>query len=384
MQEWPEGFDLAALVAPIPGEMPAGQDLREDKSPESLYFRLRDARREASAAERAADAPKDDSDPRPVDGAPVPPILQWRIVRELATEALSLHSKDLEIAAWLTEALLRDAGLRGLTAGFRLLAELAENSWDDLFPQPDEEGIVTRVAPVAALNGVGREGTLIQPLRKIVLYERPQDSSPLYFWQYELSAGIAASGNAEQRQELYEARRLPPFEAIENEAPVVHARLAELRRDVGAAAEAWQKLGRVFDERAVADGPPTSGIRDVLEKIRFAADRLAFPDQNISETDTAAAGRSAPSTPPEKTDGAAAGAPATTGLASREEALRALAQIADYFRRTEPLSPISYTLQEAVRRGRMTWPELLSEIVPDATARSAILSSLGIRPPPSE
>jgi type VI secretion system protein ImpA len=310
--------------------------------------------------------------------------LQWRIVRELATEALSLHSKDLEIAAWLTEALLRDAALSGLTAGFRLLAELAESFWDELFPQPDEEGITTRVAPVAALNGVGREGTLIQPLRKIVLYERPQDSSPLYFWQYELSADIAASGNAEQRQELYEARRLPPFDAIENEAPLVHARLAELRRDVGAAAEAWQELGRVFDERAGADGPPTSGIRDVLEKIRFAADRLAVPDQNVSEADRPAIGTSAPSTSPEKTDGAAAGAPAATGLASREEALRALAQIAEYFRRMEPLSPISYTLQEAVRRGRMTWPELLSEIVPDPTARSAILSSLGIRPPPTE
>jgi len=381
MQELPEGFDLAALVAPIPGEMPAGQDLREDKSPESLYFRLRDARREASAAERAADAPKDDSDPRPVDAAPVSPILQWRVVRELATEALTLHSKDLEIAAWLTEALLRDAGLNGLTAGFRLLAGLAEEFWDDVFPQPDEEGIATRVAPVAALNGVGREGTLIQPLRKIVLYERPQDNSPLYFWQYELSQDIVSSGNAEQRQERYEARGLPPFEAIANEASLVQASLAELRREIGAAAEAWQELGRVFEERAGADGPPTSGIRDVLEKVRFAADRLAGPHQNVSEAETPAAATSMPSAPP---DGAAAGAPATTGLASREEALRALAQIADYFRRTEPNSPLAYTLQEAVRRGRMTWPELLSEIVPDTTARSAILSSLGIRPPPRE
>ena len=384
MEELPEGFDLAALVAPIPGEAPAGQDLREDKSPESLYFRLRDTRREASAAERAADAPRDDSEPKPVDAGPVSPILQWRIVRELAIEALTVRSKDLEIAAWLTEALLRDAGLSGLTAGFRVLAELAESFWDDLFPQPDEEGIATRVAPVAALNGVGREGTLIQPLRKIVLYERPQDGSPLYFWHYELSAEIASSGNAEQRQERYEARGLPPFEAIANEAPLVQARLAELRREVAAAAEAWQKLGRVFDERAGADGPPTSGIRDVLEKIRFAADRLAAPDQSVAEADTAAAGASAPSTSPEEREGAAAGAPATAGLASREEALRALAQIADYFRRTEPNSPLAYTLQEAVRRGRMTWPELLSEIVPDATVRSAILSSLGIRPPPSE
>lgn len=384
MQEWPEGFDLTALLAPIAGEAPAGTDLREDKSPESLYFRLRDARREASAAERAADAPRGNSDPKPLDVAPVSPILQWRTVRELATEALTARSKDVEIAAWLTEALLRDAGLVGLTAGFRLLAGLAENFWDDFFPQPDEDGIATRIAPVAVLNGEGREGTLIQPLRKLVLFERPQDNSPLYFWQYELSANIAASGNPEQRQALYEARRLPPFEAIENEAGMVHARLAELRRDVGAAAEAWQKLGRVFDERAGADGPPTSSVRDVLEKIRFAADRLAVPDQNVAEADMPDVETLAPSASPEGTDGAAAGAPATTGLAAREEALRALAQIADYFRRTEPNSPLAYTLQEAVRRARMTWPELLSEIVPDATARSAILSSLGIRPPPTE
>ena len=71
-------------------------------------------------------------------------------------------------------------------------------------------------------------------------------------------------------------------------------------------------------------------------------------------------------------------------MASREEALRSLAAIAEFFRRTEPLSPLSYTLQEAVRRARMSWPELLEEIVPDAGQRSQILLSLGIRPPPSE
>src|SRR5205085_11255398 len=80
----------------------------------------------------------------------------------------------------------------------------------------------------------------------------------------------------------------------------------------------------------------------------------------------------------------AAAAPRSQGINSREEALRALAQIADFFRRTEPHSPLAYTLQEAVRRGRMTWPELIAEIVPDITYRSAILSSLGIRPPPTE
>ena len=69
-------------------------------------------------------------------------------------------------------------------------------------------------------------------------------------------------------------------------------------------------------------------------------------------------------------------------VASREDALRALGEIANFFRRTEPHSPLSYTLDEAVRRGRMTWPELLAEVVADTDTRNTILTTLGIRPPP--
>jgi carbamoyltransferase len=55
-------------------------------------------------------------------------------------------------------------------------------------------------------------------------------------------------------------------------------------------------------------------------------------------------------------------------------------RVAEFFRRTEPHSPLSYTLEEAVRRGRMTLAELLAEVMPDEEARHAMLSRLGIRP----
>jgi type VI secretion system protein ImpA len=71
-------------------------------------------------------------------------------------------------------------------------------------------------------------------------------------------------------------------------------------------------------------------------------------------------------------------------MASREDALRVLGEIANFFRRTEPHSPISYTLDEAVRRGRLSWPELLQEVVADLNTRNGILNMLGIRPPPPE
>jgi ImpA, N-terminal, type VI secretion system len=88
MAEFPDGFDLAALLAPIS----AGADLREDSSPQSPYFRLRDARAEARAAEHAAETGDGEG------GAPA----DWRTIRELAIDALSTRTKDLEIAAWLS------------------------------------------------------------------------------------------------------------------------------------------------------------------------------------------------------------------------------------------------------------------------------------------
>jgi type VI secretion system protein ImpA len=369
MQEWPEGFDLAALLAPISEEAPAGTDLRQDYSGDSLYHRLRDARAEARTAERAIDAGN-------TDAAALP---HWRAVRDLALEVLSRRSKDIEIAAWLTEALLRYDGLVGIAAGLRVLAGLAENFWDDFFPQPDEEGLAGRLAPIAGLNGVGGEGALMQPLRRIILYSRP-DGAPFEFSDYLRSTEVAAIGDAERRQQRFDSG-VVPFATVENEARAAGgAHFAQLRERAAEAVAAWQALGQILDNRAGPDAPPTSQVRDLLQQIELVAKRFTAPANGASEA--AAAPLAEPAAGADES--ATASTPRNDGPTSREDALRALARIAEFFRRTEPLSPITYTLQEAVRRSRLTWPELLQEIVPDATSRSAILSNLGIRPPPSE
>lgn len=369
MQEWPEGFDLGALLTPISAEAPAGSDLRQDYSPDSLYYRLRDARSEARAAERAIDAGNTDAIALP----------HWRAVRDLAIEVLSQRSKDIEIATWLTEALLRDSGLVGLAAGCRLLAGLAETYWDGFFPQPDEEGLAGRLAAITGLNGAGGEGTVLQALRRTALFSRP-DGTPFEFWDYLRSAETAAIGDPERRQQRIDSGVLP-FETVENEARAAGgAQFVQLHDRAAEAAAAWLVLGQILDQRAGADAPSTSQVRDLLQQIEDAAERFAPPGAGAPEAVPAA-----PSAEVVGTDRPAApAAPRADGLASREDALCALAQIGEFFRRTEPLSPITYTLQEAARRSRLTWPELLEEIVPDSASRSVILSSLGIRPPPNE
>ncbi len=371
----PEGFDLEALLAPIPGDAPQGIDIREDYSATSPYNRLRDARSEARDAERGQDA--GDADAR--DAGPL-----WRTVRELAMKTLAETSKDLEVAAWLTEAFVRSHGLAGLTAGAQVMGGLAERYWDGLFPLPDDYGMETRVSPVTGLNGRDGNGSLIQPLYMIPLFNRA-DGSPVAYYQYRQSEQLGTL-DAERRQQRIEAGAVP-FEDLEREARASGARhFAALLSDAKAARDAWQAMATVMDEKAGADGPSTTAVRDLVSGIVEVATRYAPAEAAETGEGTSAAGEVAEGemVAPGGGGGFAAITAGPARGATREDALRALTEIANFFRRTEPHSPLSYTLDEAVRRGRMTWPELLAEVVADADARNTILTSLGIRPPPPE
>jgi type VI secretion system protein ImpA len=357
-------------LAAIEGDAPVGADLREDFAAQSPYYRLRDARAEARAAERQADA-----DPTADFAMPQ----QWRQVRDLALAALAGKSKDLEVAAWLTEAMVRMDGPRGLAAGAHLIAGLAGAFWDDgLFPLPDEDGIPTRVAPVTGLNGEGGDGTLAQPLRKLALFTRP-DGSPMAFWQYQQSQALATMEAARAQQRI-EAGAIP-MDTVEKEARAAGGRhFAALRDSLRLALAEWMAMGEALDAKAGHDGPPTRAVRDLLEELLAAASKYA-PAEAAAAAEPDAPGAAMPAG-----DGAEGGTPGLArgplvGTVNREDMLEELSRIAAFFRKMEPQSPLGYTLEEAIRRGRMSWPELLAEIVTDTAVRDNILMQLGIRPP---
>lgn len=357
-----EPIDLAPLLAPLEaGEQGAGVDLRLDFSATSPYQRLRDARGAARAEERTRDA-EDDSESPPADG--------WRDVLSVGQEALSAHSKDIEIAAWLTEALVRMHGLPGLTAGAKLLTGLCDGFWDTGFPQPDEDGLEVRASPIGGLSGSGVDGTIMQPLRRLPLFRRADGTGlGLYLWeQAEQTAGLT-----EERRDAKVAAGMPELATLEAEARLDKAYLTGTWRAVTAALEAWRELDRVIDARFGADAPSLRKVTNLLEQMLAVATRLGgepITDQPGEAFKDGETGRAAVTA----TSGGSRGA-----LQTREDALRDLDRIAEYFRRTEPHSPLAYTLEEAVRRGRMTLAELLMEVLPDQDTRNGLLARLGMR-----
>lgn len=367
----PDGFDLEALLAPIDGDTPQGVDLREDYSAQSPYFRLRDARSEAREAERRAESLGDDAE----GGVPQ----AWRTVISIGSQAIAERSKDLEVASWMTEALLRMHGLPGLSAGALLIQGLAERYWDGVYPLPDEDGIATRVSPITGLSGADADGTLMPALRRLPLFNRP-DGSPFGWWEYERAVELAGIADQDRRQQRINSGTLP-IEEVEGLARAAGAaHFGRLKATLAATIAAWTGMAATLDNLAGYDGPSTGRVRDLLQSMLEIVTRFA-PSDDGAEPAFADVAESSSAGGEVVAAGGGAGRAAGPAPRSREDYLRLLIEIADYFRKTEPHSPLSYTLQDAVRRARMTLPELLAELVPDESSRAQILNTLGIRPP---
>lgn len=369
----PRLFEIEDLLAPVTDDRPVGDDLRENASATSDYYKVKDARSAARAAERSMDADEE-------SGALLP---EWRTILELCPKILTDQAKDLEIAAWFIEALLRAQGFAGLRDGFALARGLVERFWDDLYPTPDEDGIATRVGPLTGLNGESADGTLIQPIRKVPL---TWGDTPYALWHYEQAIDLAKLTDDSKKQARIDngAVTWDQFEKSVRETPGTEFRT--LLEDIQGALDEFEALGNLLYEKAGHDAPPGGNIRRILnaalDAVNYAArDKLAvLADSAAEEVAAADAGTDA------ATAGGAAAATvrATAGgpIATREDAFRVLLQVAEFFRKTEPHSPISYTLDEAVRRGRMTLPELLQELITDEETRRLFFVASGAKPPP--
>lgn len=359
-------MDLEKLLAPLDaGDQGVGTDLRGDYSATSPYQRLRDARAAARAEERARDADGD---------AEAPDAAGWRDVLAIGEEALSTQTKDLEVAAWMTEALVRRDGLAGLTVGAQLIAGLCAGFWDAVFPLPDEDGLEGRSSPIEGLSGSGADGTVMQPLRRLPMFRRT-DGSGVGLYQWDQAEQTAALD--EERRNARYAAGTPELRTLETEARMDRAFLVGRGREVLAAVEAWQQLDQTLGASFGDAAPSLRKVRTLLDRLAEVIGRLGGMPGDESEAPAETAASDAPASAAQQGAGGGGGGP--TGALTRESALRELDRIAEYFRRTEPHSPLAYTLEEAVRRGKMSLAELLAEVVPDLAVRNDMLRRLGMR-----
>lgn len=355
-------LDVDALLRPVTVEQPAGSDLRY----EGTYDTIREARR--------AD------DPTLPQGVWVTDRKRanWRDVARMCMNALGEKSKDLQIAAWLVEALVHEKGYGGVQEGLRLARALCEAFWDDLHPIIGADGdLEPRLAPLVWLND------RLPPLLRQLPLTQPEtgDDRPFNWDDWENAARLEALGQRDRAaRDRVEASGKPSrakFLTAMTLTPVGFYR--DLLMSVGACLTILNDLDPLLDEKCGSEAPSFSAIRSILEDIQsLAAD--TYRDKGGTTLTEAEAGQAAIAQD-------FAPAPADMPLhaiRTRDEAYRMLSMAAEYLMKTEPHSPSAYLVRRAVTWGSMSLDELLRELVGSEQDLGQLFTLLGMTKMPAK
>ncbi|NVO23028.1 ImpA family type VI secretion system protein [Donghicola mangrovi] len=357
---------MDALKAKISDDAPMGIYLKGDRA---AYRALRNAFNGGQTAYRALSETAESLLDRELQAADV---AAWGRLEEEAGQCLRDKSKDLEIFCWYVAARIHLKGaLENTAAALGALTDLVETDWDALHPIPPEDKLgasddAGRKKEIDAgklrvfLQLVGEVpggGLLSLPLTNMPLFGDVTYGAMLSAEKGEgitsLSGAMAAAVGGDA---IGLTARIEALQALLAHANRLNAALRPIAGSCG--------------ETPVPVSHLTKQIEDILRLLRQLTDGAGLPwpgseapEETPAEQDTAPAPQEASADTPTAPHAAAGFAIPVGAPENREAALDALAELARYFRRTEPQSPIHLMLDRAVRWGRMSIVELYAELL---------------------
>lgn len=347
---------LTSLLNPITAENPSGRDLRYE--PE--YAAFKEERREDLLIPGS-----DDSNRKVAD---------WNRVVAMGSELLTKQTKDLQLAAWMTEAMLRQQGISGLITGLNLLQGLLEQYWDTLYPEIEDDDLELRSGP---LQWVGSKLT-------VAVQQTTVASGGITWLSYSESRSIPlenaiAEASYDDQRALRAAReeasgfgKTMPEEvdaAVEKTGKVFFKALV---KDLDTALSALDSLEKTSDSRFGDDAPAYTDLRKSLDEFRRLAGGIlsrkleADPDPVDEANDDAVDGSIA-------SPDSAALSPEPVGV---QDASERIAVAARWFRQRDSTNPAPYAMLRGFRWGelRSSAPDINPRLLeaPTTAARSRL------------
>jgi type VI secretion system protein ImpA len=323
---------LEKLLSPVSEEAPSGEDLAYDT--------------ERSEIEQAFES----SVSVDTTGAAAAAVdVDWRRIIGLI-ERQSARTKDLWLAVYLCRAGARSGDLALIATGAEFLAGLCEMFWDTVHPQVDEYGFQGRKTPCESL---ARRSEFLGPLRRVPVLVHPR-------------LGSFSGDDLERFSTVAEAAEgYGIFRAALNETP--EEMLQTAAQQFAAISAAIRRVDVVLMEKAEGDtGANFATTYETLKELRESVLKFcsAPPEEEVAPEAEAQDAGAAP--------GAAAPSKARLSgqIESREDVLKALDAISEYYRRNEPSSPVPLVLKRAREWVNVDFLDLLTDIAPDAIAEA--------------
>ncbi|GIX12606.1 MAG: hypothetical protein KatS3mg118_0565 [Paracoccaceae bacterium] len=346
-------IDPARLTAPVDDASPCGDDLEYDPD----FIALLDA---------AETRPE-----QQVGGAIIPAREpDWP---KVARDALALldRSKDLRIAAILAEAMLRIEGLPAFATVLGAVREWLDIWWDGLHPRLDPEDDDDPTMRVNAMAAFAAPETMLRALRAAPL----TDSRALGRFSGRdlmIAAGEMSAPADSDPPDL--ARIEAAFEDTDAD------RRAALIAALDQAIDHVAAIDRIFSDRVGMLGPDLAPLDHALRKLAqlVAAHSRLSPGEARPAADgpAAAPGGDAAAPGPAPAPAAAAAAAAPGEIRSREDVIRMLDRICDYYTQAEPSSPVPLLLRRARRLVNADFATIVRDMASDGYDQMARIAGI--------
>ena len=247
-------IDIDAILAPIPGDNPAGEDLRYSPS----YDEIKEARRADDMLDRG-------------DWQREIKTSDWDKVITVSVDALTKKSKDLQIAAWFTEALIKTEGFNGLVMGLTILNGLLRDYWDNVYPEIEDGDLDFRVAPIEFMND-----KLWPCIKEVSLTDTGVTSGYSWFkWQesrqvgYETDTrnqyGDVDDKKKKMREEFIAEGKLTAEDFDSAVALSSRTYYESLAKDLASCMEEFEIFDGILDEKFKPNPPRLAEFRKALE-----------------------------------------------------------------------------------------------------------------------
>ena len=363
-------FNLAQLLQPISTSQACGEDISFSSDVDEIV------------RARLADDPTLDQ------GAWVTALKEadWPFVASRCAALIEGRSKDLRLAAWLAEAHARTRGFRGLGDGYALLAGLCRRYWDGLHPAIEDGDTEQRV---------GNLYWLLTRTPQLVKEIAVTESGAISMGSFDTArqrlnaASAAAADNAGWGTPAVALAEGPGLAELDAERRRNSPQFNDgLLADARYCLASLQELERAVDEQLGADGPGFGAAREALLNAIGFIEPLATPaaaDEGAPYADGAPGDASIAGM---NVGGPGVGAVGSRGAhggppQSRAQALAQLRQVAEFFRRTEPHSPVAYLAEKAAGWGELPLHLWLRTVLKEPGAIAQMDELLGTAPPPA-
>jgi type VI secretion system protein ImpA len=336
------------LLNPISEDKPSGDNLRYAP----VYDKIKEARRE------------DDDAPQGL-WQRERKVADWALTVKLIGETLATKTKDLQLIAWLAEAMLKREGVAGLRATIDLAHGFLDNFWDTLYPELEDGDSELRAGP---LQWIGDR-------LEIAVKQSGITKSGLSFFQYKESRAVGTEESANTNEKKVKrnadiaAGKVPQedFDKAFDESPKSY--YVNLLATYDGATESIRSLKEVCDEKFGDVAPNFNTLERTLEEVRQTI-HILLQKKREKEPDAPVAVEPEPEPEPEPelpspvavgTAAAAAPAlapaPARRALSAepvdRDDAITRIVACAKYLRQKEPFNPAPYLMLRGLRWGEL-------------------------------